>query len=86
MKPSHLTCDFEIVAIRALKSIFSEAQGKTYFFHYSPKFVGKYSGMFSSYFAGSDNDLTNGKCKSARDWFNGAVDLLSIPREHNQSM
>ena len=35
MKPSQLTCDFEIAAIDAFKSIFSEAPVKTCFFHYS---------------------------------------------------
>ena len=29
MKPSHLTCNFEIAAIEAFKSIFSDAQVKT---------------------------------------------------------
>ena len=33
MKPSHLTCGFEIVVIEAFKNIFSEAQVKTCFFH-----------------------------------------------------
>ena len=35
MKPSHLTCDFEIAAIEPFRNNFSEAQVKTCFFHYS---------------------------------------------------
>ena len=86
MKPSHLTCDFEIAAIEAFKSIFSETLVKTCFFHYSQNLWKKIQKCsLSSYFVGSDNDLTNQQRKSARDWFNGALGLALMPPEHIQN-
>ena len=81
MKPSHLTCDFEISAINAFKNIFPEAQVKTCFFHYSQSLWRKIQDYsLSSCFLNFDNtDLTDEQCKNARDWFNGALGLALIP-------
>ena len=80
MKPSHLTCDFEIAAIEAFKNIFSEAQVKACFFHDSQNLWKKIQKCsLSSYFVGSDNDFINERRKGARDWFNGALGLALMP-------